>query len=63
MNGLPTLAYDMCRCLDSRCPEREQCLRWLRRGDEAHRLVFSPSLYECESGSAGACINKISVGG
>jgi len=31
-----SLSNDICRCLDSTCPLRNECLRWLERdtGDE-----------------------------
>jgi hypothetical protein len=30
---IPNISNDMCRCHDDSCPEKEQCLRWLRRED------------------------------
>ena len=29
--GEVTLPLDIARCHDSKCPEREECLRWLER--------------------------------
>lgn len=39
-----TLPYDICRCHDSKCPERETCERWLQRETEYTYQVHSESM-------------------
>ena len=37
-----TLPRDIARCHDSKCPEREECLRWIEReSGEVHIDSFS----------------------
>jgi hypothetical protein len=52
---IPNLLYDICRCHDTGCPERETCLRFLRRDDLGWRVASAATFREAD----GKCNNKI----
>lgn len=53
------LPYDICRCHDAGCPQRESCLRWLCRTDEGDHIVQSPSLFPYGIPLGSPCPNRI----
>lgn len=50
MIALPRLPDDCSRCHDKGCPNRNVCLRWLRRDDEGWQVV-SAATFRKEDGS------------
>jgi hypothetical protein len=53
-----TLPHDTARCHDSRCPQRQSCLRWLERNSPGERISHHPSLRPF-SPFADSCANHI----
>jgi hypothetical protein len=56
------LPYDICRCHNAGCPERETCLRWLDRRIETKNgewTVHSGSLYPSNLPPGSPCPKRI----
>lgn len=47
----PRLSYDICRCMNSNCELRRECLRYLTRNDSQHWTPFAESV--CVDGIEG----------
>lgn len=53
-----SLLHDEARCHDSRCLQRQACLRWLERDSPGERISHYPSL-RLFSPFADSCANLI----
>lgn len=57
---LRNIANDVCRCHDSGCGERDQCLRYLRRDTGGERTPHSPSLFPYDQPLCTPCPQRLS---